>query len=324
MAKRIWIKLYLEMLDDPRKARLPTHLWRRLVECSLLAGLQGDDGALPPVEEMAWRLHLPTDRLLEDLHGLAEAGMVQADGTDADAPGHWNVPDFAKEQEPLSSAERVRHFRERNADVTNRYKKCNAEVTGDSSSTSTSTSFSDSDSDSEQRIASKTEAGAGAETGPPGPEAQEPPEPRSPLEALQHPDLRVFADVTGGRIPGAAQYASVIEAVRFLRKRKGLDEAGLAAYLAPFWLAWSGRKRRDGRPYDPANLTWLTEWALNGSLPVPGPAPGGSGTGGSSTPSPQETRRMLDERDRVIAQAVPPPESVRARMRLLKEKLDAG
>jgi len=46
-----------------------------------------------------------------------------------------------------------------------------------------------------------------------------------------------------------------------------MDDQVLTAYLAPFWLAWSGRKRLDGRPYDPGNITWLTEWALNRTVP---------------------------------------------------------
>ena len=46
-----------------------------------------------------------------------------------------------------------------------------------------------------------------------------------------------------------------------------MDDQVLTAYLAPFWLAWSGRKRLDRRPYDPGNITWLTEWALNGTVP---------------------------------------------------------
>jgi len=36
--------------------RLTNHLWRRAVELFLLAGREGNDGALPPVEEMAWIL----------------------------------------------------------------------------------------------------------------------------------------------------------------------------------------------------------------------------------------------------------------------------
>lgn len=50
----------------------------------------------------------------------------------------------------------------------------------------------------------------------------------------------------------------------------------LSVYLAPYLLAWSGRKRQDGGPYDPANITWLTEWALNGSVPSSGKDVGSS------------------------------------------------
>jgi hypothetical protein len=46
--------------------------------------------------------------------------------------------------------------------------------------------------------------------------------PRSPVEAMLHLDVRVFAGMTGGRIPGLTQYRAVIEAVRFLRRREKL------------------------------------------------------------------------------------------------------
>ena len=160
------------------------------------------------------------------------------------------------------------------------------------------------------------------------PEADVPPPlPVTPAQAMQHPDLRVFAAVTGGRIPGTSQYQPVIEAVRLLRLREKLDDAALREYLLPYWLAWSGRKRLDGRPYDPGNITWLVEWALNGSFPPPA-GQNGSGTArpavGSArpaVPTPEETRRMLDERDEKIRQAVPMPEELRRKMRGLKEKL---
>ena len=83
--------------------------------------------------------------------------------------------------------------------------------------------------------------------------------PSSPVEAMLHPDVRIFASVTGGRIPGLAQYRTVIETVRFLRGREKLDDQALARVLAPYGLAWSGRKRMDERPYDPSNISWLTE-----------------------------------------------------------------
>jgi len=281
MTTRFWVKLYIEILDDPKMGRLTNHMWRRAVELFLLAGREGNDGALPPVEEMAWILRLSEDKVLEDLHGLAEVGVVHAA-----EPGVWFVTHFAQRQAAVPVEERVRRFRARNADVTKRYKSCNEEA----GVASTSTSISNSDPVSseegvqgeEPQAVPRLPASSAARPpgmGPNGAEtAGESPEnygdgedllglPSSPVEAMLHPDVRVFAAVTGGRIPGLSQYRTVIDAVRFLRGRERMDDQALAVYLTPYWLAWSSRKRLDGRSYDPGNITWLTEWALNGSVP---------------------------------------------------------
>ena len=79
--------------------------------------------------------------------------------------------------------------------------------------------------------------------------------------------------------------------------------------------------------YDPGNITWLAEWALNRSIPLQGtfPLPGGPNAAGSarpSVPSPQEIRRMLAEQDEKLKQAVPMPEEVRAKLRGLAGQLE--
>ncbi len=158
MAAYTWIKLYHEILDDPKMGKLSNHLWRRAVELFLLAGREGNDGALPPVEEMAWTLRLEKDKLLEDLHGLAEVGVVH----EAE-PGNWVVTHFAKRQTALTSTERVQQFRKRkgNEDETSRYRLGNENETGDGyDSLSSSTPPSDS-------VSSSEGGGAGEETEPP-------------------------------------------------------------------------------------------------------------------------------------------------------------
>jgi hypothetical protein len=238
MPSRIWIKLYIEILGDPKMGRLPNHLWRRAVELFLLAGKNGNDGLLPPVEEMAWIFRLDNSKVLDDLQSLAGVGVVD------ETPNGWRVTNFKKRQ-VSESADRVRRFRERYSNG-----ECNADVAEDVS-TSSSDSESVSGSDSEGvRVQGEGER-----------------LPDSPLEAAEHPDMAVFCQVTGGRLPGVAQYQSVIETVRYLRKKKGLDDPGLARYLLPYWKAWAGRKRKDGKPYSLHNITWLTEWAMNGSIP---------------------------------------------------------
>jgi hypothetical protein len=111
MTTRIWIKLIIEILDDPKMGRLPNPLWRRAVELFLLAGREGNDGALPLVEEMVWILRLSKDKLLEDLQDLAEVGVVHnsdtttgtgactnASGTGEVEPKKWVITNFAKRQ----------------------------------------------------------------------------------------------------------------------------------------------------------------------------------------------------------------------------------
>jgi len=198
--------------------------------------------------------------LLEDFLGLAEVGVVQ----EAE-PGKWSVTNFSKRQAAVPVEERVRKSRSSkepvtdrnrsgNEDVTKRYKSCNE--AGGASSSSTS--------ESDSRSYSAEEGGQGEEP------------PRTPVEAMVHPDARVYTVVTGGRIPGLSQYTHVIEAVCFLRKKLSMDDRALAENLKPFWLVWSSRKRQDGRSYDPGNITWLTEWALNGTSPPEYPSQGAS------------------------------------------------
>ena len=286
MNKKFWIKLYLEILDDPKMGRLPDHLWKFAVELFLLAGREGNDGSLPPLAEMAWTLRVPEEKVLEDIRSLVEVGVVHAcathPGTGEEKEGVWCVTHF-QERQKCESYERVKRYRERYKDNFD-----NGEV-AEVSSTSTSPSKSISFSDSEEEVgvhAQKTGAGEkplseleNSEIGQQ--KSAEPVTPRalpsSPAEAMVHPDVRVYTVATGGRIPGLSQYKTVIDTVRFLRRREKLDDQALVVLLKPYWLAWTSRKRANGLPYDPGNITWLVEWALNGFIPANHSASNGSG-----------------------------------------------
>lgn len=118
MPSPYWMKLYFEILDDPKMGMMPDWLWRHTIEIFLLAGENMKDGLLPPVTVMAWRLHLTEVKLSETLRALAEVGVVHetSDG--------WIVTNFVKRQ-TSESLERVRRYR----DKRNRYS--NANVTDD-------------------------------------------------------------------------------------------------------------------------------------------------------------------------------------------------
>lgn len=106
MGRYTWIKLYTEILDDPKMGRLPNHLWRRAVELFLLAGRTGTTGQLPSVEEMAWTLRSSEDEVRKGLMSLAEIGVVH----EAE-PGKWVVVNFVKRQAAMTDAERKRKQR---------------------------------------------------------------------------------------------------------------------------------------------------------------------------------------------------------------------
>ena len=137
MASNYWIKLYHEILHDPKMGRLPDHLWRRFIELCLLAGEHDDDGTLPTVPDMAWTLRMNEEQLTADLHELQDAGFAHQDN------GWWIVTNFAKRQAPVSSAERVSRYRDRKRKeqyygndgvtdgVTNRYTDTDTEVDTD-------------------------------------------------------------------------------------------------------------------------------------------------------------------------------------------------
>lgn len=139
MASYYWIKLYHEILDDAKMGRLPDRLWRRVIECFLMAGEEHDDGWLPSLDDMAWRLRTNPEQLKKELSELAEVGILER------KEGRWFVVNFADRQSAESSAERVRRYRERkrkreyyedetpeqqesNEPVTNRYTDIDKEV----------------------------------------------------------------------------------------------------------------------------------------------------------------------------------------------------
>ena len=128
MASKYWIKLYHEILDDPKMGRLPDALFRRTIEFFLIAGDFNRGGALPPLADMAWRLRADETRLYAQMEDL-EALNILSRGAD----GGWLVAHFKERQEAAPIAERVRRHREtaragenapsepRNVNVTNRY-----------------------------------------------------------------------------------------------------------------------------------------------------------------------------------------------------------
>jgi hypothetical protein len=158
MARKIWIKLYTEILDDDKIGMLSEYLKWRAVELFLVAGENGNDGLLPPVARLAWRLRLDEVKIAETLSALTQVGIVH------ETPEGWVVTNF-KERQYSESYERVKRYRERYSNG-----ECNGDVTKNDSIYYSSSS---SDSDSE-------EGGVGGET--PAEQVQAKPPPGDPVE----------------------------------------------------------------------------------------------------------------------------------------------
>src|SRR3990167_3953516 len=67
MPSKYWIKLYHEILDDPKMGLLNDRLYRRTIEMFLMAGDNEKEGTLPPIEHMAWRLRVSPEELEPDV-----------------------------------------------------------------------------------------------------------------------------------------------------------------------------------------------------------------------------------------------------------------
>ena len=103
-----WIKLYCEILEDPKMGKMSEWLFCRCIKLFLIAGREGKDGMLPPVEDIAWGLRLDEDKTAQSLRDLAEVGVTHQ--TD---DGSWWITNFSKRQALSGSAERTRKYRER-------------------------------------------------------------------------------------------------------------------------------------------------------------------------------------------------------------------
>lgn len=112
MASFSWAKVPISELDDRRIASLPDSAWRRYHECTLLAKEEDNGGLLPDAADMAWRLRITEEALLNDLAYLARAGLVELAPLEGGGEA-WAVTDFEANQGATSSTERSRQSRQR-------------------------------------------------------------------------------------------------------------------------------------------------------------------------------------------------------------------
>ena len=106
-----WIKLYTEMLDDPKIGKLPDAMKWRFVQLVLLAGECDAEGCIAngdvalTVDEVAWRLRLNAEQLATDIAALKKISLM------SDDDGTICVVNFTKRQ-GRPQGERQQRWRE--------------------------------------------------------------------------------------------------------------------------------------------------------------------------------------------------------------------
>lgn len=114
MSSMPWVKLYTEMLDDPKIGRLPDAIKWRFVSLILLAGECDQDGALQAsdkpmsIDDIAWRLRMPSEQCEAEIESLLMCGVLELD---ADV---YYLPKFSDRQGRPQSEKRAQ-WRERQA-----------------------------------------------------------------------------------------------------------------------------------------------------------------------------------------------------------------
>lgn len=115
--KKYWIKLYVESVEDPKLAKLPDNLWRRFVECLLMAGKLDEEGFLPALADMAFTLRKQETALQHELEQLAKVGLMEIKPYDL-FESRWHVTKFSERQAPSAAATRQKRHRDKKKEST--------------------------------------------------------------------------------------------------------------------------------------------------------------------------------------------------------------
>ena len=105
-----WFRVYVDLVDDPKVQRLDPALFKALINLWCLAS--ANDGALPPIDEIAFKLRMKREKAQRVLTELRAAGLIDDDERGA-RPHNWDERQFTSD----GSTPRVKRFRERRRNV---------------------------------------------------------------------------------------------------------------------------------------------------------------------------------------------------------------
>lgn len=106
----MWLRLYVEVLDDPKVQRLNAETFKFWINLLCLA--KRHDGDLPTPEDMSFALRKPPSEIKRMLDSLIEKSLLDM-SSDGCRPHGWNARQYKSDV----STERVRSFRKRQGNV---------------------------------------------------------------------------------------------------------------------------------------------------------------------------------------------------------------
>jgi hypothetical protein len=246
MSGRWWWRAYDQAVDDPKLQRLAPPLFRAWFNLMCITSANG--GTLPPMGDVAFKLHIPEAKAAEIVVALVAAGLIDQRSDGKFEPHNWQRRQFVSDV----STPRVKRFRERQR---NREEHGEAGVSA-TPPESESESESDSKTDSETESATRASARYSRDFE----ERFWKPYPRTPVmskaeawRAWQKADAAERAALVAA-VPRYAAWLKgkpdhpAVHACRFITQRRfeGFDEAAAPAAPAlvaiapgtPEWDAW--------------------------------------------------------------------------------------
>lgn len=113
-----WFRFYDEALDDPKVQKLPPHLFKAWVNLLCLASK--NDGLMPPVDDIAFRLRCSAHDAQGQIDELIGLGLIDIRNDMKQEPHNWRKRQFAND----TSTARVRKWRKEKGK-----KACNGDET---------------------------------------------------------------------------------------------------------------------------------------------------------------------------------------------------
>ena len=228
-----WLKLYTEILDDPKYYRLSDNAKLGMYELMMVAKKVGQDGHLPSVDDIEFYTRRTVSWWQPVIDELKAINFITDNTTGL------VIRKFEERQAAIPSDEKQRKYREA------QHKK---DYSGYEPVTDALRKVTESKSKSKSTEIEKEEK---KNTG------------FAPqfFNTGWHEQVFIMATGISGIPRGDAP--KVYEALDAMRKRF-TTESEMVDYLKPYYEAWTSKRTKDGRHFSKSNCAWLYDWALAG------------------------------------------------------------